>query len=384
MQAIDEALERWTRAGVLDEPTAEHIRLFEASRERPAGLRWQVLLALIFGAILLASGVTLFVAAHWDELSPIARFTVVMGMLVVLHVGGLLARPRFDRLAIALHGVGTIAAGAAVALVGQIFNVQEHWPAGVLLWALCALAGWALLGDQVQQTMSLLLLPAWIICEWSARTDGYRGSEVLVVRMVAVFAAVYLTAFLAEKKKLVFGVLFAAGSIALVVGTALLTNYISLWFQWEKAGRMPLELLIFVWLCIAVLPLLVAWRFNRPSILPVTVVLLMAIILPHLYRQKPTEHLQWIYPTPILAAHVLVALVAAFFAWWGVQQRSRALINYGVVCFALAVLWFYFSNVMGKLGRSFSLMLLGLLFLGGGWILEKTRRRLVRHVEEAA
>jgi hypothetical protein len=29
-------------------------------------------------------------------------------------------------------------------------------------------------------------------------------------------------------------------------------------------------------------------------------------------------------------------------------------------------------------------MLLGLLFLGGGWILEKTRRRLVRHVEEAA
>src|SRR5664280_1196520 len=67
----------------------------------------------------------------------------------------------------------------------------------------------------------------------------------------------------------------------------------------------------------------------------------------------------------------------------GVQQRSRALINYGVVCFALAVLWFYFSNVMGKLGRSFSLMLLGLLFLGGGWILEKTRRRLVRHVEEA-
>jgi uncharacterized membrane protein len=110
----------------------------------------------------------------------------------------------------------------------------------------------------------------------------------------------------------------------------------------------------------------------------------MAIILPHLYRQKPTEHLQWIYPTPILAAHVLVALVAAFFAWWGVQQRSRALINYGVACFALAVLWFYFSNVMGKLGRSFSLMLLGLLFLGGGWILEKTRRRLVRHVEEAA
>jgi len=388
MPTIDDALQRWTRAGVLDEATAERIRVFEASREQPTGLRWQVLLALIFGALLLAAGVTLFVAAHWDELSPLARFTVVMSVLIVLHVGGLLARPRFDRLAIALHGVGTVAAGAAIALVGQIFNMQEHWPAAILLWALCALAGWALLGDQVQQTLSLLLIPTWIICEWSARTDGYQGSEVLVARMVTVFAAVYLTAFLGDRKKLIFGVLFAAGCITLVTGTALLTEYSSLWLQWKKAAPMPLQMLVFVWLCIAALPLLMAWRFNRPSVLPVSVVLLTAIVLPHLYRLQQgdefSRYSKWLHPTPLLAAHVLVTLVAAFFAWWGVQQRSRAIINYGVVCFALAVLWFYFSSVMDKLGRSFSLMFLGVLFLGGGWILEKTRRRLVRQIGDVA
>src|SRR5579864_4139085 len=107
MTAIDEALQRWTRAGVLEEAAAERIRVFEASREQPTGLRWQVLLALIFGAILLAAGISLFVAAHWDELSPGARFAVVMLMLIVLHVGGLLVRQRFDRLATVLHGVGT-------------------------------------------------------------------------------------------------------------------------------------------------------------------------------------------------------------------------------------------------------------------------------------
>jgi len=104
MPAIDDALQRWTSAGVLDAATAERIRAFEASRQHPAGLRWQVLLALIFGAIMLASGISLFVAAHWDELSPSARFTVVMLMLIVLHVGGLLARSRFDRLAITGNG----------------------------------------------------------------------------------------------------------------------------------------------------------------------------------------------------------------------------------------------------------------------------------------
>lgn len=388
MPSVTELLDRWTRAGVLDTAAAERIRQFEASQQRPAGLRWQVLLALIFGAILLATGVTLFVAAHWDQLSPPARFAVVMGMIVVLHGAAIAAHDRFAWLAITLHGVGTVAAGAAVALVGQIFNIQEHWPAGILLWALCALAGWALLRDQVQQTLALLLLPAWLICEWSARTDGYRGADVFLVRMVAVLAAVYLVGFLDEKKKLVFGVLFAAASVALIASATGLTEYWELWQFWQTKPALPTNLQVLGWLCIAVLPLLLAWRLNRQSVVPVAVVLATVIVLPHLYYLEGSVHTLGHtnagFPVPRLAAHALVALVAAFFAWWGVQQASRAMVNYGVVCFALAVLWFYFSSVMGKLERSFSLMMLGVLFLGGGWALEKMRRRLVHQIQEAA
>lgn len=51
--------------------------------------------------------------------------------------------------------------------------------------------------------------------------------------------------------------------------------------------------------------------------------------------------------------------------------------NYGMVAFAMAVMWFYFSSVMDKLGRSLGLIGLGILFLAGGWVLEQTRRRLV-------
>jgi len=38
---------------------------------------------------------------------------------------------------------------------------------------------------------------------------------------------------------------------------------------------------------------------------------------------------------------------------------------------------------VNKLGRSASLIGLGLLFLLGGWFLEKTRRRLVNRLENA-
>jgi len=44
--------------------------------------------------------------------------------------------------------------------------------------------------------------------------------------------------------------------------------------------------------------------------------------------------------------------------------------------FALTILFFYFSNVMDKLGRSTSLIVLGVAF-SRSWYWEKLRRKLV-------
>jgi uncharacterized membrane protein len=83
---------------------------------------------------------------------------------------------------------------------------------------------------------------------------------------------------------------------------------------------------------------------------------------------------------------------AATFGWWGIgalglvawgMRDSRIeRINLGAAAFAVTVLAFYFSRVMDKLGRSASLLLLGLLFLGGGWALERMRRQLVARTRE--
>ena len=63
--------------------------------------------------------------------------------------------------------------------------------------------------------------------------------------------------------------------------------------------------------------------------------------------------------------------------WWGVRQTSKALVNLGIVGFGLTVVWFYFSNILDKFGRSLGLIGLGVLFLAGGWALERMRRRLI-------
>jgi uncharacterized membrane protein len=384
LRSIEDALQRWIGAGLLDAGTAERIRQFEAGREQPSGWRWQVLLALIFGAILLAAGFALFIAAHWERLSPIARFVIVLLTFIAIHLIAISVRQRFDRLAIVLHGVGSLAAGAAIPLVGQIFNVQEHWPTGVLLWALCAMAGWVLLGDQVQQTITLLLLPAWIVCEWWACTVGYRGAEQFAMRLIAVIGAVYLTAFLRSQKELVVDTLFGAGAIALaaaiVASMALLD-----WANSYLVPAMPVVWTIFGW-CLLLAVLLLAWFVKHDAVVPATVVLATAILLPRCFRERPYNGATGTYYSREITffAYLLIAAVACFLAWWGVHERSRALINYGVVAFAATVLWFYFSSIMDKLDRSLSLILLGLLFLGGGWALEKLRRRMMRQVNEAA
>jgi len=59
------------------------------------------------------------------------------------------------------------------------------------------------------------------------------------------------------------------------------------------------------------------------------------------------------------------------------RLASKVLVNLGVVGFAMVVIWFYFSNIFDKLGRSLGLIGMGILFLAGGWALEKTRRRIV-------
>ncbi len=177
MESWEQRLVRWETAGVVDEATGQRIRAFEAAEVSPARQRWQVVAALILGGILLGAGVLLFVAAHWDEVSPTGRFLLVVGVLAALHLGAVLSGERFPAMATVLHGVGTVGAGAAIALVGQIFNMQEHWPAAILMWALCAAAGWRFLGDQFQQVLFLLLVPAWLISEWSYWASNFGGYE---------------------------------------------------------------------------------------------------------------------------------------------------------------------------------------------------------------
>lgn len=381
MADFEALLTRWQSAGVLNAEAARRIRAWESEQKRPTGLRWQGMVALILGAILLACGVVLFVSAHWDEIGPGPRFALVIAMVAVFHLAGAFTRERYRGLSTALHAVGTVSTGAAIALVGQIFNIQEHWPAAVLLWAIAALAGWILLHDEAQQTLALLLVPAWILSELSFAAQGHIGENVYAGRFLIVWAVLYLTFFLGSKRKIVQGILFAVAAIAGVVATVLLLEG---WRSWSATQTdLAFGTRFWAWTAIALLPLCFAVFRLRKSLVPVAAAIVFSIALPWCSRtvvenfDNGGNHNTYTYSVPNLLAHALVAAFAVFLIWWGVRLASRALVNLGIVWFAIAVGWFYFSDIFDKVGRSLGLIGLGVLFLAGGWALEKTRRGLL-------
>ena len=374
-QSWQSTLERWRDAGLIDSATAERIHVYEQANGEPLPFGWPVLIAIGFGALMLGAGVLLFIAVHWDRLSPGERFALVLVLVAIFHVAGAFAAGRFPELATALHGIGTISAGAGIYLSAQIFNLQEHWPGGIMLWALAAWIGWWLLRDWVQAALVAMLTPAWLAAEWIDMAETHHASEKWAIQGLLLLALTYMSACCRSRRSSIRFVLVWIGGITLLP----LAIVCAADFEWGVRRNIP-TIAYLIGVPVAILgPIIMAWILREREVWQVALCAIWVLAASLL----PT------YPT-----HSGVAQRLAPFLWtaigsigliaWGLSEERPERINLGIVGFGLTVLVFYFSRVMDKLDRSASLIGLGLLFLLLGWFLEKLRRRLVARVEGAA
>jgi uncharacterized membrane protein len=380
--ALNKRLDRWISSGVVDANTAERIRVFEESELSSEGLRWPVLLALGLGGVLLCAGVLLFVAAHWDELSPAWRFTLVLLLVGLFPIVGAFTTERFPALGATFYAIGTICVGAGIFLTAQIFNLQEHWPGGILLWAVGALAGWLLLRQWPQSVLLALLVPAWLAGEWEVRTQGNAYSNRLILEALLLLSLTYLTARTGKQDSVVRRGLAWIGGISLLPLTILVfvEERVLLW-SWRARPEVPEMVHVFGWIIGFGAPLLLAFVLRRKdawvNALFAVWVLVIGTFQPDV---SPAAGPLRMYAWDSVGSYFWAGLGALGLIGWGLLERRRERINLGVAGFALTVMIFYFSDVMDKLGRSASLIGLGVLFLFGGWALERTRRELVARV----
>ncbi|MEZ5401108.1 MAG: DUF2157 domain-containing protein [Bryobacteraceae bacterium] len=340
-QPWERHLRRWQAAGFIDEAAGARIREFEAN-ETPR-LRWPVIVALTLGGLLVAAGILLFVAAHWDRLGPAARFTLVAAALAALHGCGAYSAWRFPALSATLHTTGTAVFGGAIALAGQIFNLSEHWPTGILLWAAGAWAGWWLLRDWPHVVLAALLTPAWLIAEWSVGTDASH-------RTIAGFAVLTSIAYLAAPR-----------------------------FEADRFWRQALA-----WIGAAALLPAAAWAAiagATPGVFSFALPLALAVLLRGREAWPVAGFAAFVAARQVfdgdLSIYVWCAVGAVALILWGIREGRADRVNLGMAAFAVTVAVFYSSHVLDALDRSLGLAGLGVLFLAGGWLLERLRRRVI-------
>jgi uncharacterized membrane protein len=381
---LDKQLERWISAGVVDAGTAARIRTFEESQGSSERLRWPVLLAVALGGVLLCAGVLLFVAAHWDELSPAWRFTLVLFLVAIFPIAGALTEARFSALSTTFYASGTICVGAGIFLTAQIFNLQEHWPTGILMWAVGALSGWLLLRHWTQAALLALLVPAWLAGEWQVRIEGFAVSNRLLPEGLLLLAITYLCARTGAEDSAARRALAWIGGIALLpLGVVAFVEGRENWGWWGWQNRPGISLLLHMtgWAIAICAPLALAFVLRKSAawtnaVAAIWVLVIATFRAPH----SDTDGKLTIYAWDSLGPYFWAGVGSLAMVGWGLLERRRERINLGVAGFALTVIIFYFSDVMDKLGRSASLIGLGVLFLFGGWALERTRRQLVARV----
>jgi uncharacterized membrane protein len=298
-----------------------------------------------------------------------SRMTLVVAMVALFHLGGAVSADLFESLSIPLHTVGTVALGGAIALAGQIFNLSEHWPAAVMLWALGAALAWALLRHWTQAALTAILVPYWLAGEWWTLAEQHTYWMLPISVGVCALSFTYLSARRGPDDSALRKALGWLGGIALL--PAAIAVGVESW------GSTSTHL----WQ-----PEAVAWTIAILGPMALAVVLGgrqavwagIAIVWTLLLAVANSGH------GDRLPVYLWCAVGSAGLALWGTRDSRPERINLGILGFAVTVLMFYFSDVMDKLDRATGLIVVGLLFLGGGWLLERTRRRLLAHIQPEA
>ena len=159
-QRLEADLARWQVDGVIAPATGDAIR--RTLRPLPEGGTVATVVGIV-GGLLIAAAFLAFVAANWTAIARPLRFALLLvGIASAYGIAAWFDRRGHSYLSDLAVSVGGVVFGAAIALVGQMYHLDEDFAGGLLLWAAGTLAGATLTGSR-----GALAIALTVGCLWS-------------------------------------------------------------------------------------------------------------------------------------------------------------------------------------------------------------------------
>ncbi len=427
--------------------------LDHAAAQAERQIRMVPIALAVLGVLTFGTGVITFFAANWDVMAKAVKLAILFGGMwaaYALGAHGLMAEKRGARvLGQTMTLLGVVLFGANIMLIAQIYHIDSHYPNGVLIWALGALAVAYVVPVQVAVVAGLALAALWSGMEigdfdrflhwpflvvwalflppilWRAWRYGAaaallalmvwclvtliewpRGRDGELIFLIQVYMlggmAFYVLGSAIEdwsgpaalsvvvRRFALVGVLLSAHALVYedLYGLRRLQSPDRTWGI-ERLASLPLSWIVATLLAAALAVGLAAWWLRRRgggqldgfaraglALLAALGALMLAnLFLPPDYLAMTVLYVAF----NLVVFGGLVWLIVA-----GYQAGDRFQVNAAFVFFALGMLALYFDRFWTLMDRSIFFMAGGALLFGGGYVLERQRRRLMGGMDRPA
>ncbi len=380
-RTLDRRIGDWEDAGLLTRDQVAAIHEYEAARPLAVGRGFGRLITIVgaFAVLLIAAGVAQLVAANWDDLPDGVKLGMVVAAVIGLEVGGwrLHEAGDYPRTGVALILLGYLLYGSGIHLVAQTYHRPLDDPSLLLLWFLpgLPLAHLARSGMIALTGVAVGFGALGIhLARWLEPVDEPLLWAAPYMAIAAVLLAAGGGAAAGRHAGLAAGYGFAGAATATVL--LYLAGFRSA-YGGGTGGLVPLEVPGLVTLATLAAVAVAASRLRaagpgRARALDGAVVG-GTLGFAWLWALVPGMPWQVGYGTANLALlGMIVWLVAQ-----GLLSQREALVNLGVVVFAIALLTRYVEIGIGMLGGGLSFFGTGTALLAVAIVLERTRRRLL-------
>ncbi len=406
--------------------------------EKVSVARYPISAFSMLGVLLLATGVITFFAANWEAMAKLTKLAILFGAMwgaygSAYYFTHLKNSPKLGQ---ALLLLGALLFGANIMLIAQIYHIDEHYPNGVLMWALGGLLVAYLLNSQSAMLAAIALATLWSgmeIFDFAHKLHWpfllFWGVAILVSHKRGWQAALHLALLsfllwsffthlelvshldtrLPGATPFLMQIYFLFYLGMMVLGMALVT-YGKLQAFGKLVQRYAAMAALLCFYVLTFPDLHDGASAKRPALafwIITTVVALLAVIAFALWhrqrvaQQAAPAYLQWgralllallvlllanLFIPEQLAGPLAIFFNVFFFAglvwliYAGMAQQDRFLVNAAFVFFAVGIVTRYFDTFWTLLNRSFFFMVGGILLLGGGYLLEKQRRKLTEQI----